>query len=266
MARSDRFTQFLRAGQPNARLFRNQAGNPLNADDCPEASRCLKAVIKNEADSDCIEILLHDYIGDSWTGTDSASVARTLSENRGKVVRFNVNSFGGSAYDGIAIYNAAAQHDARVEAVVTGIAHSAAGLIVMAADVIKIAENGSLGVHPASMGTWGNRFTMMDSAKWLETLDQQIVDTYVARTGMSEKDVLALFIGDDHDGTILSGKEAVAKGFADELIPLKKKPATNEGKSTDEFRQRLEKRAEQWEKTAQLTRIQELRKRIAERQ
>lgn len=232
MARSDRFTQFMLKTRHT--LFSNREGKPASAEDGQDGG--LRAQIRNEADY--VEIILHDAIGDSWTGSDSATVARTFSENRGKPIKLNVNSFGGSAYDGIAIYNAAANHDARVEAHITGIAYSAASLLIMAADTIKIAENGSLGIHPASMFVYGNRFAMQDSTKWLETLDQQIVDTYTARSGMKFEEVNELFIGPDHDGTVLSGKDAVEKGFADELIPLKKKPATNSG-AMAELKQKL---------------------------
>lgn len=242
MPRTERFNNFF-AGKSEARLFKNSSGKVADSGDCPDGG--LRGQVKNEDDH--VEILLHDAIGDSWEGSDSATIARTFKANRGKKIVMNVNSFGGSAYDGIAIYNAAAQHDAVVEAHITGIAHSAASLLVMAADTIKIAENGSLGIHPASLWIRGNQYTMQDAMDWLATLDKQIVDTYVARTGISEKELTSLFVGKDHDGTIFSGKDAFAKGFADELLPLKKKTeTTSDADLLQKIKQRIEDRDKQW--------------------
>jgi ATP-dependent protease ClpP protease subunit len=115
---------------------------------------------------------------------------------------------------------------------ITGIGYSAASIIPMAADRIVIAENGSLGIHPAWMVAIGNRFAMEDNAKWLATLDSQIIDTYAARTGQPRSKIVEWFEGGNHDGTVFSGKEALEFGFADELIPLKQKSSDNSGKKS----------------------------------
>lgn len=187
----------------------------------------LQAQWNESDDGNTVEIMMHDVIGDSWVGLDSATIAKKIKQSSGKRLVFDINSFGGSAYDGIAIYNAAAQHDAEVIAKITGIGYSAASIIPMAADKIVIAENGSLGIHPAWMVAIGNRFAMEDNAKWLATLDSQIIDTYAARTGQPRSKIVEWFEGGNHDGTVFSGKEALEFGFADELIPLKQKSSDN---------------------------------------
>ena len=221
--RSDRFRQFFNAAADKSRLFRNTSGEPVNT----VADQTLKSQISNEGN--VLTIMMHDAIGDSWVGLDSNTVVSEIKRNADKELHFNINSFGGDAYAGIAIYNAAAQHPQKVTANITGIGYSAASIIPMAADVINIAENGSLGIHPAWLYSVGNRFALRDSANWLETLDGQIVDTYVARTGRTRDEVEAWFLGENHDGTVFSGKQCVEYGFADALIPLKTRKKDEDG-------------------------------------
>lgn len=216
--RSDRFLRFFNAADGRQRLLQSCSG---------ESSGALQCSV--QASDDELLILMHDAIGDWWSGLDSATVATKIRENRGKRLRFDINSFGGDAFDGIAIYNAAAMHDAEVIADITGIAYSAASIIPMAADKIRIAENGTLGIHPAWLYTRGNRFALTDIAKFLETVDGQIVDTYVARTGQPLEQIKTWFVGGNNDGTVFSGKEAKSHGFADELIPLKTKTGASSG-------------------------------------
>lgn len=175
------------------------------------------------AESDSVEILMHGVIGDSWVAMDSGSVAGFLKENRGKVVNLDINSPGGLAYDGISIYNALVQHDGPVNIDITGIAASAATIVAMAGDKIRIAENGSFHPHRAWGVVAGNQKVMRDMAEFLDKVDNQIADTYAARTGRKAETMLKIMDG-AVDGTTFSGQEAVDNGFADELIPLKKKP------------------------------------------
>ena len=58
-----------------------------------------------------IEIFLTGVVGDEYTQSDAASIAGMLSANRGRPVNLRVNSFGGLAFDGLAIHNALEQHD-----------------------------------------------------------------------------------------------------------------------------------------------------------
>jgi ATP-dependent protease ClpP protease subunit len=223
--RSDRFRQFFSAAADKSRLFRNAEGQPVAS----ASDATLKCQIKNEGS--VLTIMMHDSIGDSWVGLDSNTVVAEIKKNADKELDFDINSFGGSAYDGIAIYNAAAQHPKKVTANITGIGYSAASIIPMAADVINIAENGSLGIHPAWLYTMGNRFALRDSAQWLETLDGQIIDTYAARTGRTRDEIVKWFEGENHDGTVFSGKQAVEYGFADALIKLKTRKKEESGES-----------------------------------
>ena len=182
----------------------------------------VKAKIQNSGD-DTVELLFHDYIGDWWVGSDSQTVVNSIKAAKGKKIRCDINSFGGDAYAGISIYNALIAHDAEVEIVVSGIAYSAASIIAMAGDTIKIAGNGTIGIHPASIYTYGNKFDLAHYQEWLASIDEGLIDTYTARTGQSREQVVSWFTGKNNDGSFFSGTDSVKYGFADELLPLKKK-------------------------------------------
>lgn len=180
-----------------------------------------KVGVRAEAES--VEMMIHGHVGDDWRGLDSGSVAAFLKEHKGKTVNVDINSPGGLAYDGVSIYNALMMHGSPVNIDITGIAASAASIIAMAGDKIRIAENGSFMIHRALAIGIGNTKLMLDLADFLEKLDGQIAATYAARTNRKSDTMLKLMDG-AVDGTTFSGPEAVAGGFCDEVIPLKKKP------------------------------------------
>jgi len=174
------------------------------------------------AQADELELLIHGVIGDPWDELDSLSMAKVLAENRGKTVNARINSGGGLAWDGIAIYNELVQHDAAVNITIEGMAGSAASVIAMAGDTIRIAENGQFFIHRAWGLAMGNQADIHDYAEFLAGIDRSIAATYTARTGLERQQVEEWMIG-KVDGTTFSGPEAVEHGFADEVIPLKKK-------------------------------------------
>lgn len=174
------------------------------------------------AQDDAVEMMIHGVIGDDWQGLDSGSVAAFMKDHRGKAVNVDINSPGGLAFDGVSIYNVLAQHDGIVSVNITGIAASAATIIAMAGDNIRIAENGSFMIHRAMGISVGNQKVMLDTAEFLDKIDNQIAATYAARTGRKAETMLKLMDG-TVDGTTFSGQEAVDNGFANEVIPLKKK-------------------------------------------
>lgn len=194
-----------------------------------QASAEIKAMASSEsfrvgvkASADSVEMMIHGVVGDSWEGLDSGSVAAFLKEHRGKTVNADINSPGGLAFDGIAIYNAFLMHDSPVNIDITGIAASAATIIAMGGDRIRIAENGTFMVHRAWSIAMGNSADMQDVKESLDRVDAQIAATYAARTGRTAAKMMDLMIG-EVDGTTFTGAEAVQNKFADEMLPLKKK-------------------------------------------
>lgn len=244
--RSAKFQNFMNQNNNPSRLFNaSAAGRPQNGQ---SEYAAFKAAFNAETDS--LSIVMHDTIGDWWSGLDSATLVKQIKDAKGKPIDLDINSFGGDAYVGIAVYNALAMHDAKVVARITGIAYSAASIIPMAADEIIMAENGSMGIHPAWLYAMGNRFALQDYVDWLTTLDGQLIDTYAARTAQKREEIVGWFEGKNHDGTVFSCKQCLEYGFADALIPLKAKKETDgdndsasntaTGQPRNDIRERLE--------------------------
>ena len=202
-------------------------------------SKSLPCRITNKGD-DAVELLVYGVVGDDWQGMDARSVVEALSEAKGKAVNVRINSPGGLAYDGIAIYNVLAQHEGGVTVSIDGIAGSAASIIAMAGDTVKIAETGSIYCHRAEAFAFGNEEVMGQVREFLTALDGQIAATYAARTGKSADDMLAMMKGSG-DGSTFVGQAAVDAGLADEVIPAKR-PKPSEEDKTAKMRQSVEAR------------------------
>ncbi len=173
--------------------------------------------------SDTAEMRIYGPIGGGWfeDGVTAQDVADALDSLDSKVKTLNVHmdSPGGSINEGFTIYNRLAQHRATVNMFVDGWAASAASVILMAADTRHIAENGMVMIHQGWGVTIGNKQDHRQTADLLNKLDDQIASTYAKRTGQSMSDITKWM----EEETWFTGNEAVAKGFADQVIPMKSK-------------------------------------------
>lgn len=181
-----------------------------------------KAANNDEAPA---EITIYDEIG-IW-GVSAKAFISDLKKIDAKKVILNVNSPGGSVFDGFAIYNALKNlrdSGTEITAKVMGIAASAASFVVMAANKIEMPENSLMMVHYASGLAWGNAEEMRGMADTLDKIDASLVGIYTARTGKSEEDVRAMLQAE----TYLTAQEAKDAGFADVVIENVKATASFE--------------------------------------
>jgi ATP-dependent protease ClpP protease subunit len=182
--------------------------------------------IRLEVDEDSkeAEVLIYDTIGMDWfgEGVTAKSITETLKEH-GALERITVriNSPGGDAFDGIAIYNILKLNEARVEVEIDGLAASAASIIAMAGDEIRIAENAMMMIHDAWALAMGDSTDMLAMAALLEKLDGQIAGVYAARSGRRPETFRNLM---DQESWF-TGEEAVSNRLATKVIPNKKAAA-----------------------------------------
>ena len=125
-----------------------------------------------DADGDTT-ISMFDVIGeDGWTGggvtAKRISAALRSIGNRDVIVR--INSPGGDMFEGIAIYNLLRTHPAKVTVEVLGWAASAASIIAMAGDEIRIAENAFFMVHDPAMTIEGGAEDLRAAAELVDRL------------------------------------------------------------------------------------------------
>lgn len=172
---------------------------------------------KNETEA---EVFIYGDIGGYWDGVSAELFAKELARLDVDTINVRLNSGGGVIWEGIAIYNALVRHKAKVIVHIESIAASIASVIAMAGDEIKIHEGSRLMIHKPWSFAMGTSLDMRSEADLLDALESDIIDIYEARTEQ-ERDNLAEWVGAE---TWLSAKDAVENGFADEVIPAKKKP------------------------------------------
>ena len=160
-------------------------------------------------------ISVFDIIGDDGMGggVSAKRIAAALRAIGNRDVTVQINSPGGDMFEGIAIYNLLRAHPARITVDVLGIAASAASVIAMAGDNIRMAPSSFLMLHNAWGVVIGNRHDMAEAATLFERFDGALADIYAARSGMARSEVATLLDAE----TFLTAQEAVAAGMADTI-------------------------------------------------
>lgn len=162
-------------------------------------------------------ISIFDYIGDDGEGggVSAKRVAGALRALAGKPVTVEMNSPGGSYFEGVAIYNLLRRHDAQVDVQILGVAASAASVIAMAGDTIALAHNAEIMIHEARGLFFGTKSEMSDAIGVLAHIDQSMVETYAARSGRPADEFSAMIAGKD---VYFRGQEAIDAGLADTMM------------------------------------------------
>ena len=135
---------------------------------------------------------------------------------------FELNSGGGSVYDGYEMYTVLKNSARKSTVEIQSIAASAASVFAMAADTVLISPVASIMIHRASTGTSGNEEDMTRSAQMLRTVDQGILNAYEAKCGgkISRGELETLMKNE----TFMTAGEAVERGFADGILWEKEDP------------------------------------------
>ena len=177
--------------------------------------------------SDVVDLLIYDAIDDFW-GVSAAAVADALTRAKdAKTIRVSVNSPGGDAFAGMAIYNTLRKHSAKVEVEIDGMAASAASLIAMAGDTIRMAKGAMMMIHAPWTITIGDATEHRSQADFLDKLAGQYIDAYVERSGSDEKQITKWV----NDETWFDADEAVDAGLADEVMSRRKPDDEDEDKA-----------------------------------
>ncbi len=171
----------------------------------------VKAATEGEA-----SISIYDTIGDNWegTGVTAKRISAALRNIGARDVVVNINSPGGDFFEGVAIYNMLREHKAKVTVNVMGLAASAASVIAMAGDEIRMGEGSFLMIHNAWAIAIGNRNDLADAAARLAPFDDAMAAVYASRTGISKADAAALM---DKE-TWIGAAQAIEDGFADGML------------------------------------------------
>ncbi len=136
-----------------------------------------------------------------------------------KNVTIHMNSYGGDCMAGFVIHNKLremSRDGKKLTCIVDGVAMSSASLIMSACDTVKVNPASLVMVHKCWSFVFGgyNADELRELAEQNSHYDKAIASAYSRKTGMSETQILHMMA----ETTYMTGKEAVEKGFADELI------------------------------------------------
>ncbi|WP_409560202.1 head maturation protease, ClpP-related [Hyphomicrobium sp. MC8b] len=160
------------------------------------------------------EIVLYGTVGDSyWSdGFSSMDVIEALATlGRDSDVTVRINSGGGVAWEGAAIFNALNAHRGRVTVYIDAIAASAASIIAMAGDEVVMRVGSLMMIHDPSTITYGDAADHQKSIEVLSKLAAQMASIYAEKTGESAEAMREVMRAE----TWLTADEAVAQKFAD---------------------------------------------------
>lgn len=136
-----------------------------------------KALADNTA-----EVFFYGVIGD-WDNSAEQLVEDLKSFERGDIT-VRIHSWGGDAFDGLAIMNALRAHEGHVTCVVEGICASAASVIAVGgADTLVMRPNSELMIHDAWALVDGNADELTRLAGQLSKLSDEYAAVYARKAG-----------------------------------------------------------------------------------
>ena len=171
------------------------------------------------------QLIIDDYIGDWWSGTDKQSIRQKLASYKGKHVDVKISSLGGSLDDGLDIRQQFLDHG-DVTAFLHGFVASAATVIAMGAKKIVMGKYALFLVHQCSnyVFEWGqmNATELQELIDRLqknkednEKIDMVLAAMYASRCkNHTQEELLDLL----KESKWLTAQEALDWGFVDEIL------------------------------------------------
>jgi len=175
--------------------------------------------VVHDGDNAKSTITIYGIIGDSWweDSVSASDIDKAITQAGSNDLVIHLNSPGGDAFDGIAIYNRLmnhkSKHNAKITIHVDGWACSAASIIAMAADDLIMGVGAMVMIHQASTIVWGTKVDMLKVAEMLEKLEEGIIDAYMTKANVSREEIRQMV---DNE-TWFTAQEAIDIGFADKV-------------------------------------------------
>lgn len=191
---------------PKIKRFKNEKYNHLAE---------IEHQLKVEEIGEEAKLTIYGDIGESYwyDSTSAGDVERILKDIKADTIHVHINSGGGDAFDGIAIFNQLRNHGSKIVIHIDGLAASAASLIAMAADELIMNTGSMLMIHEASTIAWGNKSDFKKTLNALEGIDKSIADIYMTRF-LGEREEIDQLIAAE---SWFTASEAVELGLADSI-------------------------------------------------
>ena len=167
----------------------------------------IKGVIVPNDDQEIYEIF-------GYSTTSPNNVRSALADAKGEPLDVEISTcYGGDIDAGSEIYSILKAYKGGIQIHITGLAASAASVIAMAGPS-EMAPTARMLVHNVSTIAGGNYHDMDHSSEMLQQADKSLAAAYIAKSGMSEKDALAMM---DKE-TYLTAQQAVDLKLVDKVM------------------------------------------------
>lgn len=182
-----------------------------------------------QASETVTDLYLYDYIahkksynwltGETGEEITAQDIVTGLADVATPEIVVRINSGGGDAAEGVAIAQAIKDERSRgrhISCQIDGICASAAVNVALACSPVRIPRNAYMMIHDPACNQDG-LFTARELRKGADQLDvvkRGIVSGYAERTGLSDREIARMMAAE----TWMTGEEAVASHFADELL------------------------------------------------
>ena len=139
-----------------------------------------------------------------------------------------INSPGGNVFAAAEIYTMLKDYKGSITVKIDAIAASAASVVAMAGDVVKMSPVAMLMIHDPSTVAMGNTKDMEKAIEVLNEVKESIINAYASKSGLSHARIANLMSNE----TWMNAKKAVELGFADEVLFEAKQKASEEPEQT----------------------------------
>lgn len=180
--------------------------------------------IKEAANPNMLKLYIYgdvegDYY-DWWSGgiveseTSANKFKRVLEENPDVTeIEIYINSYGGSVFEGTAIYNQLKRHPAKKTVYIDGFACSIASVIAMAGDEVVMPKNTMMMIHNMWMGAVGNAAELRKAADDLDIINAAGRQAYLqkGKDKLNEDELIKMM----DEETWLTAEDCLRLGLAD---------------------------------------------------
>lgn len=160
----------------------------------------------------------YDFVdGEFKRSETSAEYFKDELESRKDITHINlyINSYGGSVFEGTAIYNQLKRHPAHKTVYIDGFACSIASVIAMAGDEIIMPKNTMMMIHNMWMCAVGNAAELRKAADDLDAINAAGRQAYLDKAGNKLEEPTLIEMMDKE--TWLTAEQCLEYGLADRI-------------------------------------------------
>lgn len=180
--------------------------------------------IKQSAAENAVDLYIYgDVEGDGYDWWTDEIIESETSANHFRAelskyadaqqINIYINSYGGSVFEGTAIYNQLKRHPAHKTVYIDGFACSIASVIAMAGDEVVMPKNALMMIHNMWMYASGNAAALRKAADDLDTINAAGRAAYLDKAGekLTEEKLTEMMDGE----TWLNAEQCMEFGLAD---------------------------------------------------